>query len=210
MALLIYLIRFYDVHDYHAWKDTDVGRSRTVLESDGEPSDSERSETCEDAVRRYPESAVEALAPLIGLDEDNFHSFQAQAAEFRQRPQQPVAKRPAIANLETVKRTRKQMRATPPPRPSQMVIPLEELLASPKSKAKSSSHGLDNSCMLYGSSSRERRARQREEKIQATQQARKATSTYSGGSMEVIEQSPQSSEADSPTEEIIQRSHHKG
>jgi hypothetical protein len=48
--------------------------------------------------------AVEALASLVGVVEENFDNFWARAAEFRAQPQLRVAKRTITANLDEAKR----------------------------------------------------------------------------------------------------------
>jgi hypothetical protein len=165
VALLTSLGHFYDIQDYHTWRDADAGQdlendeeisdSGQDLESDEEISDSEQSVSLEDAVKRHPELAVDALAPLIGLDEDTFNAFQLRAAKFKQQPNQQVSKRKATERQYSQKR--RQLR-TPPPRP-EMVIPLHKLIESPKSVAFSSSHELDNAVILYGESSARGRAK---------------------------------------------------
>jgi hypothetical protein len=149
--LLIYLVRFYDVQGYVTWKNTDAqtnsqrSESSDDQESEAESGpDSENSQlSLEEAVREYPHMAVEALAPKIGLVEANFDSFRAKVAEYKQKPQTPVAKRqPEPISRDSTKREGKrpkrdetQSRAPAPAPEARPSIPLHQLLASPKSKS---------------------------------------------------------------------------
>jgi hypothetical protein len=47
----------------------------------------------EDAVAKYPSQAVDKLAAVLGLVEDNFTEFRQRAARYKERPQRPLEKR---------------------------------------------------------------------------------------------------------------------
>jgi hypothetical protein len=145
VKLLTYLVRFYDVQGYQTWKYTDARTNSQKSESeDGHDSNSESgsdiensSLSLEEAVRTYPDMAVEALAPIIGLVEADFDSFRARAAEYRQKPQSPAIKRQPqpidrTATKHEEKRPKRTPVSVPDPNPS---IPLHQLIASPKSKS---------------------------------------------------------------------------
>lgn len=147
MELLIDLVRFYDVQGYETWKyiDARTNSQRSECEDDQDSNseygpDSENSQlSLEEAVRTYPQMAVEALAPIIGLVEADFDSFRAKAAEYRQKPQTPVAKRqPEPVSRDSAKREGKRLKQdsrSPAPAPEQRPsIPLHQLIASPRSK----------------------------------------------------------------------------
>jgi hypothetical protein len=234
--LLIYLIRFYDVQGYVTWKNTDAQtnsqRSESIDDQESEAEsgpDSENSQlSLEEAVREYPHMAVEALAPKIGLVEANFDSFRAKVAEYKQKPQTPVAKRQSepISRDSTKregkrpKRDETQSRApAPAPAPeARPSIPLHQLLASPKSKSSDPASERtrlewDNTSAMEAIQKILDRARQRKSRSPHSPEAQvqSVLDQYHGGSLrensaeafpgsptEVIERSPLSGIAKSP------------
>jgi hypothetical protein len=159
VALLIYLVQFYDIQGYETWRSVDARtnsqKSGSDFEDEEEDNEDDNSESgpdseasllsLEEAVRTYPHTAVEALAPIIGLVEADFDSFRARAAEFKQKPQPQVTKRQAdpidrAPSRRGAKRSKwdekwKTRSPIPEPKPS---IPLHQLLASPKPSDPSS------------------------------------------------------------------------
>jgi archaellum component FlaC len=93
-ALLIYLIRFYDIHGHAAWAhdpgldanddddddydndNVDNGSSESGRESSG----SESTMSLEEAVARYPDRALEALALILGLEIEHFLDLKRRAS----------------------------------------------------------------------------------------------------------------------------------
>ena len=70
LELLVYLVEFYDVQDYKGWAiDGDDDDDDDNGDNDAE---SGRSLSARDATMKYPEQAVESLALLFGLQEENF------------------------------------------------------------------------------------------------------------------------------------------
>jgi hypothetical protein len=112
MELLIYLVGFYDVQGYETWEQADAESTKDSSEdtSSKRPSSSDKGsqegQALEDAVRKYPQMAVEALGSLIGLVEDNFSSYQARAA-----------KRAISTERADAKRPRRELPPPPPPPP---------------------------------------------------------------------------------------------
>jgi hypothetical protein len=147
VKLLVYLVRFYDVQGYETWKYTNARTNSQKSESEDDHSSNSESGpdtensllSLEEAVQAYPDMAVEALAPIIGLVEADFESFRARATEYRQKPQPPVTKRqPQPIDRTASKREEKRLKRSPAPGPAPAAnpsIPLHQLLASPKSKS---------------------------------------------------------------------------
>ncbi|KAG6980071.1 hypothetical protein FocnCong_v009775 [Fusarium oxysporum f. sp. conglutinans] len=72
-AMLAYLAMFYDISHYQKHGDIAI---------------------------RDPESAVEYLASILGLDEDNFTRFKERAREFDERPKAAPIKRAEVSGVE--------------------------------------------------------------------------------------------------------------
>jgi pyruvate kinase len=64
--------------------------------SDRGESHSELFMSLEEAVKEYPTRAVEKLAAVLGLVEENFTAFYQRAARCKDRPQKSLEKRPQL------------------------------------------------------------------------------------------------------------------
>merc|ERR1711977_221341 len=76
---LIYLVEFYNIDDYQHWHRTqfedDMTSDPDDMQSDDEQSSSDSASSdlsLEDAVQRYPTQAVQKVATVLGLVEENF------------------------------------------------------------------------------------------------------------------------------------------
>ena len=74
LDLLIYLVTFYDIQGYENWEQADAVSCGESIRSSSEDIPKEKP-TLEDAVKKYPSMAVEALGSLVGLVEDNFIGY---------------------------------------------------------------------------------------------------------------------------------------
>jgi hypothetical protein len=93
---LTYLVDFYGIDDYHHWGKTysdwdvtdghsDEGHADEGHSDEGESqSDSSLSMSLTDAVAKYPSLAVDKLAAVLGLVEDNFTEFRRKAARYKE------------------------------------------------------------------------------------------------------------------------------
>ena len=129
LALLIYLAKFYDIQGYKSWEQADIESFGESIESSSEDSQGDKQTTAsndytlEDAVKRYPHMAVDALATLLGLEEKYYIKFLTEAAERRERQQTQATKRVIDTILRSTKRQR-EMGPTlpPPPKPSSSLM----------------------------------------------------------------------------------------
>merc|ERR1712093_504495 len=76
---LIYLVEFYNIDDYQHWHRTQSEDSMTSDKDDSQSDDGQSSSdsassdlSLEDAVQRYPTQAVQKVATVLGLVEENF------------------------------------------------------------------------------------------------------------------------------------------
>merc|ERR1711900_92114 len=98
---LIYLVEFYNIDDYQHWHKTQFEEDMTSdpddMQSDDEQSslDSASSDlSLEEAVQRYPAQAVEKVATMLGLVEENFE----RATEEAKRQRLPLRPSPQAPN----------------------------------------------------------------------------------------------------------------
>jgi hypothetical protein len=135
---LIYLVDFYGIDDYHHWGKTysdwdvtggysDEGHADEGHSDEGESQSDSSSMSLEEAVAKYPSQAVDKLAAVLGLIEDNFTQFRQRAARYRERPQQPVEKRPPLqadrVSGEDIKRPREES-----PQPPKRDLSLQDFM----------------------------------------------------------------------------------
>jgi hypothetical protein len=162
---LIYLVDFYGIDDYHHWGKSYSDRDVTDGHSDSDEghsdegvshSDSSLSMSLEEAVATYPSHAVEKLAAILGLVEDNFTEFRRRAARYNERHQQPLEKRLHLqadgVGGEDTKRSRVESPHTKPKLSlGDFILPDTKPDSSPQSESR----------IGYGSTSREARERLR-------------------------------------------------
>lgn len=122
------LVRFYDIHGYEHWgasdadlpndkdaDDTSSCESNSSFESD-EPS--QREQLLQDAIRDYPQRAVEELASYFGIDFEKIREYYANRAQYQDRPQIGGTKRPPnMAGTGTVMPKRAKRVEPIPPKP---------------------------------------------------------------------------------------------
>ena len=84
--------------------------------------------------------AVEVLASLIELEEERFANFRIRAAEFWERPQPQASKRTVVANLEEMKRQKKDLPTLPQPPRSLLSAILKKKDYSHSQRSWKSSH----------------------------------------------------------------------
>jgi len=147
-------------------------------------SDSASSElSLEEAVQRYPTQAVEKVATVLGLVEENFE----RAFKYRQSPRriekrlQPQGDRPT----EDTKRQRLPLR--PSPKAPKPTLTLSQLMPD----SKSDSLELDDTRLEYGDSSSAGRARAKiMRRLQSGPKSRTPSITYPDGSPTEPNESP--------------------
>jgi hypothetical protein len=118
---LSYLVQFYGIDDYQYWDTTRFEQHATRsadIQSDSEQSQSDSappSLSLEAAVRKYPSQAVEKVAAVLGLVEENFTAFYANATRYQQQQQylHPIEKRQSNYEVDNVKRAKLQARSLP-------------------------------------------------------------------------------------------------
>jgi hypothetical protein len=154
--LLLYLAKFYDVQGHQSWErsyerhkasaENSFGETyKGHTEDDDTDSDADAASgsdespeklSLEEAVLRFPSMAVDALIPIVCLQEENFHfdRFLARAAESKRQPQQPAGKRDlhVTGGMDT-KRARLDPQPFPPPVESN--LGLHRILASSSSSS---------------------------------------------------------------------------
>jgi hypothetical protein len=131
LTLLIYLAEFYNIQGYETQEQADAESHSGNIKVSNDDAGSDRQastsalglggqgQTLEDAVWRYPRMAVEALASLIRVVEENFENFQARAAEFQAQLQVQATKRVMTTEQEYAKRLKEEPLPLPPlPKPS--------------------------------------------------------------------------------------------
>merc|ERR1712000_472105 len=98
---LIYLVEFYNIDDYQHWHRTqfedDMTSDPDDMQSDDEQSSSDSASSdlsLEDAVQRYPTQAVQKVATVLGLVEENFE----RATEEAKRQRLPLRPSPQAPN----------------------------------------------------------------------------------------------------------------
>ena len=136
----------------------------------------------EEAVQRYPTQAVEKVATVLGLVEENFE----RALKYQQLPRR-IEKRLQSRDqpMEAVKRQRLPLRPSPQaPKPT---LTLSQLI----SDSKSNSPEFDETRLEYGDSSSVVRARAEiKRKLQSGPQSRTPSITYPDGSPTEPNESP--------------------
>lgn len=146
----------------------------------------------EDAVRQYPSTAVEKVAAVLGLVEENFAAFKRRALEFEQRPRS-VEKRTYLQQAQTgehTKRQRLQVRSSPQvPKPA--ITPSQLLQDSASESTKSKETQIE-----YGDTSTTRKQREKNRKLMLGQlRSRTLSVTNPDGSSTVPNESPRVEEA---------------
>ncbi|KAH6668367.1 hypothetical protein B0J14DRAFT_566897 [Halenospora varia] len=117
----------------HARNTDDSSSDESGSQSDSDDS-SPQDLSFKDAVRNYPDVAIDELGSRLGLVLENIRSFSERAARHRQRHQQPAIKRPPVAvdgpDGEVVKRPRKS-------KVSPKYIPIRKPVSTPSAKSPS-------------------------------------------------------------------------
>ena len=187
---LIYLVEFYNIDDYQHWHKTQFEEDMTSdpddTQSDDEQSslDSASSDlSLEEAVQRYPAQAVEKVATMLGLIEENFE----RALKHQQLPRR-IEKRLQSREdqpMEEAKRQRLPLRPSPEvPKPT---LTLSQLMPD----SKSDSLELDDTRLEYGDSSSAGRARAKiMRRLQSGPKSRTPSITYPDGSPTEPNESP--------------------
>jgi len=187
---LIYLVEFYNIDDYQHWHRTQSEDSMTSDKDDSQSDDGQSSSdsasselSLEEAVQRYPTQAVEKVATVLGLVEENFE----RAFKYRQSPRriekrlQPQGDRPT----EDTKRQRLPLR--PSPKAPKPTLTLSQLMPD----SKSDSLELDDTRLEYGDSSSAGRARAKiMRRLQSGPKSRTPSITYPDGSPTEPNESP--------------------
>ncbi|KAH8585626.1 hypothetical protein B0O99DRAFT_603152 [Bisporella sp. PMI_857] len=190
---LISLVKFYDIDDYQHWDKTNSEQyaesDMSDVELDDADSDSALSAlSLEDAVQQYPSRAVEKVAAVLGLVEENFAEFYEGALKYQQQPR-VIEKRPQVQRDEIgkdAKRPKPQFRGSPvAPKPT---LTLSQLFPEPKSDSPKS----NETRLEYGDTSTVIRARLK--KLQ-NQQSRSPSVSHPDGSPTVPNESPTFDEA---------------
>merc|ERR1712093_697890 len=155
---LIYLVEFYNIDDYQHWHKTQFEEDMTSdpddMQSDDEQSslDSASSDlSLEEAVQRYPAQAVEKVATMLGLIEENFE----RALKYQQLPRRIEQRLQSREDqpMEEAKRQRLPLRPSPEvPKPT---LTLSQLLRD----QKSDSPEFDETQLEYDNSSSAAKAR---------------------------------------------------
>ncbi|KAK0105989.1 hypothetical protein ONS95_004496 [Cadophora gregata] len=179
---LIYLVEFYNIDDYQHWHRTQFEDGMTSdpddMQSDDEQSSSDSASSdlsLEEAVQRYPTQAVEKVATVLGLVEENFE----RALKYQQLPRR-IEKRLQSGGdqpMEEAKRQRLPLRPSPQaPKPT---LTLSQLMPD----SKSDSLEFDETPLEYDDSSSAVRARAKMiRKLQSGPQSRTPSVKYSDGS----------------------------
>jgi len=187
---LIYLVEFYNIDDYQHWHKTQFEEDMTSdpddTQSDDEQSslDSASSDlSLEEAVQRYPAQAVEKVATVLGLIEENFE----RALKHQQLPRR-IEKRLQSREdqpMEEAKRQRLPLRPSPEvPKPT---LTLSQLLRDPKSDSPE----FDETQLEYDDSSSAAKARaQMIRKLKGGPQSKSPSITYPEGSPTEPNESP--------------------
>merc|ERR1712093_529136 len=128
---LIYLVEFYNIDDYQHWHRTqfedDMTSDPDDMQSDDEQSSSDSASSdlsLEDAVQRYPTQAVQKVATVLSLIEENFE----RALKYQQLPRRIEKRLQSRENqpMEEAKRQRLPLRPSPEvPKPT---LTLSQLL----------------------------------------------------------------------------------
>ena len=190
---MIYLVDFYGIDDYQHW-DRAHSEQHTVTDDgqfDEEESHSDSTASTislEDAVERHPSRAVEKLAAVLGLAEENFARFHERSERYKQRPQQPIEKRPLLETNhvgEDAKRAKIQARSSPQaPKPS---LSIRHFMGQ---DSKSESHQSEETRLKYEDSAAGRAEEEALAKMRSASQPRTPSRPYSEGSPTVPNESP--------------------
>jgi hypothetical protein len=146
----------------------------------------------EEAVQQNPSRAVEKVAAVLGLVEENFLTFKRRALEFERKPQL-IEKRPHLQQDQTrqdTKRQRLQVRSSPQlPKPA--FTPSQLLQDSTSESTKS-----EESKLEYEDMSTTIRQREKNRKLLVGQpRSRTPSTTYPDGSPTIPNESPRVEEA---------------
>lgn len=147
------------------------------MDSDSDSDSALSALSLEDAVRRYPTRAVERVAAVLGLVEENFAEFYKTASKYHQEPQ-VIEKRPQLQwdqTGEDTKRQRLQLRESPQaPIPT---VPLSQLLQDPESE---SFHSNQTRITYKDTSSIEKARARLLDELERPPQSKTPSASYSG------------------------------
>ena len=187
---LIYLVEFYNINDYQHWHKTQFEEDMTSdpddMQSDDEQSSLDLASSdlsLEEAVQRYPAQAVEKVATMLGLIEENFE----RALKYQQLPRRIEQRLQSREDqpMEEAKRQRLPLRPSPEvPKPT---LTLSQLLQD----QKSDSPEFDETQLEYDNSSSAAKARaQMIRKLKGGPHSNSPSITYPEGSPTEPNESP--------------------
>merc|ERR1712000_109440 len=179
---LIYLVEFYNIDDYQHWHRTqfedDMTSDPDDMQSDDEQSSSDSASSdlsLEDAVQRYPTQAVQKVATVLGLVEENFE----RALKYQQLPRRIEKRLQSGGDQPTEEAKRQRLPLRPSPQAPNPTLTLSQLMQN----SKSDSPEFDETRLEYDDSSSAVRARaEMIRKLQSGPHSRTPSVTYPDGS----------------------------